>query len=95
MGAAEEPGREMRGGVGFLRGYSWKELSGSEENREVRGRQEGCLWSLEQELHHRRSVIHQRLFSSGAGMSGFSYLPGEVVPAVEDNSLKAGAAVGH
>lgn len=35
MGAAEEPGREMRGGVGFLRGYSWKELSGSEENREV------------------------------------------------------------
>ena len=108
MGAAEEPGREMRGGVGFLRGYSWKELSGSEENREVRGRQEGCLWSqldtstsliaqkaLEQELHHRRSVIHQRLFSSGAGMSGFSCLPGEVVPAVEDNSLKAGAAVGH
>lgn len=108
MGAPEEPGREMWGGVGLLRGYSWKELSGSEENREVRGRQEGCLWSqldtsaslipqksLEQELHHRWSVIHRRLFSSGAGMSGFSCLPGEVAPAAEDNSLKAGAPVGH
>ena len=98
----------MWGGVGLLRGYSWKELSGSEENREVTGRQEGCLWSqldtsaslilqksLEQELHHRWSVIHRRLFSSGAGMSGFSCLPGEVAPATEDNSLRAGAPVCH
>lgn len=79
---------------------------GSEESREFRRREEGCLWSqldissslwkaLEHELHHSWSVIHCKPFSGGAGMGGFFYLPGEVATAAEGSSPEERAAMGH